>query len=61
VESYIVRIYRRDGDAIAGTMEDPLSHQTIVFHSLGELSDWLRRPPHATPPQTAHKARNTRR
>jgi hypothetical protein len=60
VESYIVRIYRRDGDAIAGIMEDALSHQTIVFRSLGELSAWLRRPPLAPPPQTSHKARKTR-
>jgi hypothetical protein len=48
MESYIVRIYRRDGgDAIAGVMEDTLSHQTVVFRSIAELSKWLRTPPHA--------------
>ena len=47
MESYVVRIYRREsGDAIAGVMEDSVSQQTVVFHSLAELSQWLRNPPH---------------
>lgn len=46
MESYIVRIYRRDGaDAVAGVMEDALSHRTVAFRSIAELSEWLRVPP----------------
>jgi len=45
MESYVVRIYRRDVDgAISGVVEDALSRRTKAFHSIAELSEWLRRP-----------------
>jgi len=48
MESYIVRIYRREvGDAIAGVLEDALSRRTKTFHSLAELAELLRRPSRA--------------
>lgn len=49
MESYIVRIYRRElGDAVAGVVEDALSQRTIAFQSIAELSEWLRHPPQAS-------------
>lgn len=48
MESYIVRIYRREsGDAITGVAEEAGSRRRIVFHTLAELAQWLRRPPGA--------------
>jgi len=45
MESYIVRIYRRDpGDAVAGVVEDALSRRRIAFRTLAELAEWLRCP-----------------
>lgn len=49
MESYIVRIYRRDaGDEVAGVVENALSRRTKTFRSLAELAELLRRPPRAT-------------
>jgi len=49
MESYIVRIYRREpGDAVVGVAEDALSRRSITFKSIAELSDWLRHPPIAS-------------
>ena len=49
MESYVVRIYRRGFDGvIAGVVEDALSRRKKAFHSIAELSEWLRRPPRAT-------------
>ena len=57
MESYVVRIYRREGgDAVAGVMEDSLSQQTVVFHSLAELAQWLRNPPHRTQERSSPEA-----
>jgi hypothetical protein len=48
VESYIVRIYRREGDgAVAGVVENALSRKRGAFRSMDELIGWLRRPPRA--------------
>ena len=48
MESYIVRIYRREeGDAITGVVEDALSRRTVAFQSIAELSEWLRHASHA--------------
>ena len=48
MESYIVRIYRREGDgAIVGVVEDALSRKRMTFRSVAELAEWLRRPPRA--------------
>ena len=45
MESYIVRIYRREGeDVIVGVVEEALSRRKMAFHSILELSEWLRRP-----------------
>ena len=55
MESYIVRIYRREeGDAITGVVEDALSRRTIAFQSIAELSEWLR---HASPASLRKRAR----
>jgi len=48
MESYIVRIYRREaGDAVTAVLEDAMSCRTIAFRSFADLSEWLRHPPHA--------------
>jgi hypothetical protein len=48
MESYVVRIYRRNVDGgVAGMVEDALSRRKKVFRSIDELSDWLRRRPRA--------------
>lgn len=48
MESYVVRIYRRDANGvIAGVVEDALSRHKKSFHSIAELSEWLRLPPRA--------------
>ena len=45
MESYIVRIYRREpGDAVTGVAEDTLSRRTVAFRSIAELAEWLRNP-----------------
>jgi len=57
MESYIVRIYRREvGDAIAGVLEDALSQRTKTFHSLAELAELLRRPSRALKRPTPGRA-----
>lgn len=50
--SYLVRIYRRDGDVLAGLVEQVRSGRTAPFATLAELSELLggkrafgRRPP----------------
>lgn len=61
IASYLVRIYRRDGDLRAGLVEQVRSGRTAPFASLAELSDLLagrrafkRRPPRrpTSPPAT---------
>ena len=48
MESYVVRIYRRDvDDVIAGVVEDTLSRRKKSFQSMAELLEWLRCPPRA--------------
>jgi len=37
-------------------MEDNVSQQTVVFHSLAELSQWLRNPPHTAQEKSSPKA-----
>jgi hypothetical protein len=55
MESYIVRIYRREeGDAITGVVEDALSRRGIAFQSIAELSEWLRK---ASPAPLRKRAR----
>jgi hypothetical protein len=45
LESYIVRIYRREVDGIAGVVEETSSRRVKSFRSLAELLELLRRPP----------------
>jgi len=47
LESYIVRIYRREVDGIAGVVEEPSSRRVKSFRSLAELLELLRHPPRA--------------
>jgi hypothetical protein len=49
--SYLVRIYRRDGDAIAGLVEQVRSGKPAPFATAAELSELLsgRRPFHRRP------------
>jgi hypothetical protein len=49
IRSYVIRIYRRDADAIAGVIEDVRSNHTAAFKSLADLWQVLsgkRRLPH---------------
>jgi hypothetical protein len=41
IESYLVRIVRRDGDALAGVVEQVRTGKTATFATLAELSDLL--------------------
>jgi hypothetical protein len=41
IVSYLVRIYRHDGDAIAGLVEQVRSGKTAPFATLAELSELL--------------------
>lgn len=48
MESYIIRIYRRDGadpDAAAGIAEGSGLEKPAAFSSIGEVSDILRKSP----------------
>ena len=38
IHSYVIRIYRRDADALAGVVEDVQSSRTAPFQSLAELA-----------------------
>ena len=46
IYSYVIRIYRRDGEAFAGLVEDVQTSRTAPFQSLAELCEVLstRRP-----------------
>jgi hypothetical protein len=41
IDSYLVRIVRRDGDAIAGSVEQVQSGRTASFATLAELLELL--------------------
>jgi hypothetical protein len=41
IDSYVIRIYRRDADALAGVVEDVQSSRTAPFQSLAELCEVL--------------------
>jgi hypothetical protein len=41
IESYLVRIVRREGDALAGVVEQVRTGKTAPFATLAELSDLL--------------------
>jgi hypothetical protein len=41
IQSYVVRIYRRSADALAGLVEHVESSRTASFQSLAELCDLL--------------------
>jgi hypothetical protein len=41
IDSYLVRIVRREGDALAGVVEQVRSGKTAAFASLTELSELL--------------------
>jgi hypothetical protein len=41
IDSYLVRIVRRDGDTLAGVVEQVRSGKTAAFASLAELSELL--------------------
>ena len=41
IESYVVRVYRRDGEALAGLVEQVHSGRTAPFATAAELSDLL--------------------
>jgi hypothetical protein len=46
IESYIVRIYRRepDGDEVTGVVEDAQGGTALPFRSIAELAGWLSAP-----------------
>ena len=44
VRSCVVRIYREEGDAMAGVVEDVVSGRSTHFHSMEELREALRAP-----------------
>lgn len=57
IHSYVIRVYRRDADALAGLVEDVQSGRSAPFQSLPELCELLsgrkpfgRRPPSAATP-----------
>jgi hypothetical protein len=39
IHSYVVRVYRRDAEALAGLVEDVQTARTAPFRSLAELCD----------------------
>lgn len=39
LQSYVVRVYRRDAEALAGLVEDVNTARTAPFRSLAELCD----------------------
>jgi len=41
IDSYLVRIVRREGDALAGVVEQVRSGKTAAFATLAELSELL--------------------
>ncbi|MCW5656487.1 MAG: hypothetical protein KIT60_02180 [Burkholderiaceae bacterium] len=41
IDSYLVRIVRREGDALAGVVEQVRTGKTAPFATLAELSDLL--------------------
>lgn len=43
VDSYIVRVYRRDPDAIAGVVESPRRKRQATFRNMAQLETILRR------------------
>jgi hypothetical protein len=43
VESYIVRVYRRDPDGIAGVVEWTRRKRQVTFRSIAQLETILRR------------------
>lgn len=55
-ESYIVRIYRREIDAVAGIVEETRSRRTRPFRSLEELAELLRHPVRAPRRRAGHPA-----
>lgn len=55
LESYIVRIYRRETDGIAGVVEEARSRRTQAFRSLAELAELLRYPPRTPRRRGAHR------
>jgi len=64
IHSYVIRVYRRDAEALAGLVEDVQSGRSAPFQSLPELCELLsgrkpfgRRPPSAA--ITPTPSRNT--
>ena len=41
IYSYVIRIYRRDAESLAGVVEDVQSSRTVPFQSLAELWEVL--------------------
>jgi hypothetical protein len=41
IDSYVVRIYRRDGEALAGLVEHVRTSRTAAFRTLTELCEVL--------------------
>lgn len=41
IHSYVIRIYRRDAEALAGVIEDVQRARSVPFRSLAELGDLL--------------------
>ena len=41
IQSYVIRIYRRDAEALAGVVEDVQRGRSVPFQSLAELCELL--------------------
>ncbi|MGA0611664.1 hypothetical protein [Caldimonas sp. KR1-144] len=41
IHSYVIRVYRRDADAVAGLVEDVGTSRVAPFQSLAELCELL--------------------
>jgi hypothetical protein len=43
--SYVVKVYRQQADALAGTVQDVRTGRTVPFQTMEELWQAVRRPP----------------
>ncbi len=43
--SFVVRVYRQQGDAMAGTVQEVRTGRTVPFQTMEELWQAVRRPP----------------
>ena len=55
--SFVVRVYRQQGDAMAGTVQEVRTGRTVPFQTMEELWQAVRRPP----PRSGRRGARTRR